>query len=167
MKSFICAASVLRLAVVAMSTEVTNAPLDSSGSAAEQPVDPSANDNNENESTGSREIGSPQWLDYMTDRSERGDSQAHFSLGQYHYEKKDYTKALSYFNMADNKGNIQATYQLAVMYYDGLGVVENQVCARDFMYLFVFVCLSECLSICHKHLYRLFITPFSTKECSI
>ena len=83
-------------------------------------------------------IGSPEWLDYMTDRSERGDAQAHFSLGQYHYEKKEYTKALSYFNMADNKGNIQATYQLAVMYYDGLGVTENQVCVKCF---FVIHCI--------------------------
>ena len=107
-----------------MSTEVTNAPVDNS--VAEQQEDPSAN-NSENESTGCHVTGTSQWLDYMTDRSERGDSQAHFSLGQYHYEKKEYTKALSYFNMSDNKGNIQATYQLAVMYYDGLGVAENQV----------------------------------------
>ena len=105
-----------------MSTKVTNAPVDDSA------ADPSVSNTNENESTGSHMISSPQWLDYMTDRSERGDSQAHFSLGQYYYEKKEYTKALSYFNMADNKGNIQATYQLAVMYYDGLGVAENQVC---------------------------------------
>ena len=116
----------LQLATVAMSTEVeTEVRVGSVDNDAEQ-TNPSAN-TEETESTGSHVMGSPGWLDYMTDRSERGDAQAHFSLGQYHYEKKEYTKALAYFNMADNKGNIQATYQLAVMYYDGLGVVENQV----------------------------------------
>ena len=105
-----------------MSTGVTIAPEDTTAS--EEQQDASA----ENESSGSHVIGSPKWLDYMTDRSERGDSQADFSLGQYHFEKKEYTKAFSFFNMADNKGNIQATYQLAVMYYDGIGVEENQVC---------------------------------------
>ena len=134
-----------------MSTEVTSAPLDSS--VAEQPVDPSANDN---KSTGSHVIGSPQWLDYMTDRSERGDSQAHFSLGQYHYEKKDYTKALSYFNMADNKGNIQATYQLAVMYYDGLGVAENQVCT----------CYCVCVCVCARARARACVCVFK-RTCNV
>ena len=122
-----------------MSTGVKIAPEDNTAS--EQP-DASA-ETNENESTGSHVIGSPGWLDYMTDRSERGDSQAHFSLGQYHYEKKEYTKALSYFNMADNKGDIQATYQLAVMYYDGIGVEENQVCHCVFVYLSV--CIYTCV----------------------
>lgn len=93
-------------------------------STSEVQPDPSA----ETESNGSHVMGTPAWLDYMTDRSERGDAQAHFSLGQYHYERKEYTKALEYFNMADDKENIQATYQLAVMHYDGLGVAENQVC---------------------------------------
>ena len=124
-----------------MSTEVTVAPADNLST--EQPN--SSQDNKEDESSGGHVIGGPEWLDFMTDRSERGDSQAHFSLGQYHYEKKDYTKALSYFNMADNKGNIQATYQLAVMYYDGLGVTENHVRVCMYVYLcwcvYVHVCV--------------------------
>jgi len=73
-------------------------------------------------------IGGQEWLDYMVDRSERGDALAHFSLGQHCFEKKDYPNALNYFSMADKKGNLQATYQLAVMHYDGLGVAEDQVC---------------------------------------
>ena len=109
-----------------MSTEVKVTSVDND---AEQ-TDPSTK-TEETESTDSHVIGSPGWLDFMTDRSERGDAHAHFSLGHYHYEKKEYTKALAYFNMADNKGNIQATYQLAVMYYDGLGVAENQVSAHQ------------------------------------
>jgi len=76
-------------------------------------------------------IGSQEWLDYMVDRSERGDAHAHFSLGQYYFEKKDYPNALNYFKIADSKGNLQATYQLAVMYYDGLGVAEDQVCHKS------------------------------------
>lgn len=109
---------------VAMSTEVRVA-----HDSAERP-EPSVK-SEDTSSTGKHVTGSPEWFDYMTDRSERGDAQARFSLGQYHYERKEYTIALSYFNMADNKGNIQATYQLAVMYYDGLGVAENQVCVVD------------------------------------
>ena len=113
-----------------MSTEVTVVPVDNSETPEQS--NPSAE-------TGRHVIGSPEWLDYMRDRSERGDFQAHFSLGQHHYEKKEYTKALSYFNMADNKGNIQATYQLAVMYYDGLGVPENHVSLC--VYISLYLCI--------------------------
>ena len=129
-----------------MSTEVTVAPADNP--VVEQPN--ASDETKEDESSGRHVIGGPEWLDFMTDRSERGDSQAHFSLGQYHYERKEYTKALSYFNMADNKGNIQATYQLAVMYYDGLGVPENHVhcvcvcvfvCVYVYMHVFIYFLL--------------------------
>jgi len=91
-------------------------------------------------------IGSQEWLDYMVDRSERGDTHAHFSLGQYYFEKKDYPNALNYFNMADKKGNLQATYQLAVMHYDGLGVAEDQVCHKSLSFCkFCFVpSIKEC-----------------------
>ena len=88
-------------------------------------------------------IGSQEWLDCMVDRSERGNAYAHFSLGQYYFEKKDYPNALNYFNMADKKGNLQATYQLAVMHYDGLGVAEDQVRNKSFFFFEVlFYCLA-------------------------
>ena len=43
------------------------------------------------------------------------------------YFQKRYDKALHYFEMLSNRGDWQATFQLGVMYYDGLGVEQNTV----------------------------------------
>ena len=56
-----------------------------------------------------------------------GDADAQFSLGQYHYSGGDYETALRYFSSAEAGGSAQASYQLGVMFYDGLGASQNPV----------------------------------------
>ena len=53
--------------------------------------------------------------------------EAQFSLGQYHYSHGYHKEAMRYFEVAEKAGNMQAKYQLAVMYYDGIGVQEEPV----------------------------------------
>lgn len=58
-----------------------------------------------------------------------GIPEAQFALGQYHYSNGRYQEALGWFEKAatGEGGSSQAKYQLGVMYYDGLGVPEDQV----------------------------------------
>ncbi len=62
----------------------------------------------------------------------------YFSIGQYHFFRQDYDRAVEYFEQAasyleaseraDNDGyDLQAAYQLGVIYYDGLGVTPDPV----------------------------------------
>ena len=59
-------------------------------------------------------------------RIRAGDNYAKFELGQFYFERRKYTDAKKLFEEISNE-NMQAIYQLAVMYYDGLGVETNYV----------------------------------------
>jgi len=60
-----------------------------------------------------------------------------FSLGQYYYLRQNYEKAIGYFEKAaatveektasGDGYDMQAAYQLGVIYYDGLGVTPDAV----------------------------------------
>ena len=56
-----------------------------------------------------------------------GSADAQFSLGQYHYSQGDYKTAVQHFQHAEASGSSQASYQLAVMFYDGLGTQRDPV----------------------------------------
>ena len=43
------------------------------------------------------------------------------------YFQEEYEKAAKYFERAAEKGDYQAMFQLAVIYYDGLGGLTDQV----------------------------------------
>ncbi|CAB4004360.1 LRP2-binding -like [Paramuricea clavata] len=55
---------------------------------------------------------------------ERTDHVSRFQLGQFYFERKIYEKAFVEFEKLKDR-DVQALYQLGVMYYDGLGVQEN------------------------------------------
>ena len=56
-----------------------------------------------------------------------GDADAHFSLGQYHFSRGEHQAALEHFSRAEAEGSAQASYQLGVMLYDGLGTPADPV----------------------------------------
>ncbi|KAG9272589.1 LRP2-binding protein isoform X1 [Astyanax mexicanus] len=68
----------------------------------------------------------------LKSRAETGDTQASFLIGQLYYEEGHYTEAEAIFDGIKDKEPC-ALYQLAVMYYDGLGTSVNQVKAVDYM----------------------------------
>ena len=57
---------------------------------------------------------------------ERTDHVSRFQLGQFYFEREKYEKAFVEFEKLKER-DAQASYQLGVMYYDGLGVQENAV----------------------------------------
>lgn len=61
-------------------------------------------------------------IENLTEQSNRKDPVAQFSLGQILYSHGETEKAVGYFKHAAAAGHGQALYQLAVMYYDGVGV---------------------------------------------
>ncbi|XP_065831000.1 LRP2-binding protein-like [Oscarella lobularis] len=61
-------------------------------------------------------------LEQLKKRCETGDGNAIFQFGYYHFLREEYDDALPLFTRAADMGSHQALYQLAVMYYDGLGV---------------------------------------------
>ncbi|XP_051514552.1 LRP2-binding protein isoform X1 [Myxocyprinus asiaticus] len=66
------------------------------------------------------------------EKAERGDSQATFLLGQLHYEEGRYTEAEMIFDSIRDQ-DPRALYQLAVIYYDGLGTKEDLSKAIEYM----------------------------------
>ena len=56
----------------------------------------------------------------------RTDHISRFQLGQFYFEREIYEKAFLEFNKLKER-DVQALYQLGVMYYDGLGVPEDGV----------------------------------------
>ncbi|XP_042557224.1 LRP2-binding protein [Dipodomys spectabilis] len=63
-------------------------------------------------------------LQLLKERIRRGDSLAYFLRGQLYFEEGWYQEALEQFEeIAEN--DHQATYQLGVMHYDGLGTAPN------------------------------------------
>ena len=57
---------------------------------------------------------------------ERTDHLSRFQLGQFYFEREMYEKAFVEFEKLKDR-DMQALYQLGVMYYDGLGVQEDGV----------------------------------------
>ena len=62
---------------------------------------------------------------------ERTDYVSRFQLGQFYFERETYEKAFAEFEKLKDR-DFQASYQLGVMYYDGLGVQENAVSLKSF-----------------------------------
>ncbi|KAF7461095.1 Hypothetical predicted protein [Marmota monax] len=63
-------------------------------------------------------------LQLLKERIRRGDALAYFLRGQLYFEEGWYEEALEQFEEIKEKDH-QATYQLGVMYYDGLGIAAN------------------------------------------
>ena len=62
----------------------------------------------------------------LLERISSGDNLAKFQLGQFYFEREMYEKAFAEFEKIKDL-DVQARYQLGVMYYDGLGVIEDTV----------------------------------------
>ena len=67
------------------------------------------------------------WLSDMQELCLRGNGHATFTLGQYAKWQGEEEKAMKYFVKAEEQGDIQARYQLAVAFYDGIGVPVDLV----------------------------------------
>ncbi|XP_004579064.3 LRP2-binding protein isoform X1 [Ochotona princeps] len=63
-------------------------------------------------------------LQILKERIRKGDVLAYFLRGQLYFEEGWYEEALEQFEEIQEKDH-QATYQLGVMYYDGLGTTAN------------------------------------------
>ena len=71
-----------------------------------------------------------QWLQNLLEYSERGSKEAQFSMGQYYLRQGQLPVAVQYLMKAEQANSGQARYQLAVMYYDGLGMEADAVCVH-------------------------------------
>ena len=78
--------------------------------------------NPNNETEVSKEI-----LDNLLEHSSRGNPAAQFTLAQHYLNNSEAAKALVLFEQSAASGYNQAVYQLAVMYYDGIGTDSDSV----------------------------------------
>lgn len=60
-------------------------------------------------------------VEHLIEYGDRGDTKALFSLAKLYLSQQQTEKALTYLHKGAELDDIQAIYQLAVMYYDGLG----------------------------------------------
>ncbi|KAF4105115.1 LRP2-binding protein isoform X2 [Onychostoma macrolepis] len=90
----------------------------------------------------------------LKEKAERGDSQAAFLLGQLHYEEGRYAEAEVIFDSIKDE-DPRALYQLAVIYYDGLGTKEDLSKALEYMRTVAFWDSSEVGCIKYAALYNL------------
>ncbi|XP_036106174.1 LRP2-binding protein [Molossus molossus] len=71
-------------------------------------------------------------LQLLQERIRRGDAMAYFLRGQLYFEEGWYEEALEQFEEIKEQDH-QATYQLGVMYYDGLGTAANAEKGVEYM----------------------------------
>ncbi|XP_057553098.1 LRP2-binding protein isoform X2 [Hippopotamus amphibius kiboko] len=71
-------------------------------------------------------------LQLLKERIRRGDTLAYFLRGQLYFEEGWYEEALEQFEEIKEKDH-QATYQLGVMYYDGLGTTADTEKGVEYM----------------------------------
>ncbi|XP_022426680.1 LRP2-binding protein [Delphinapterus leucas] len=71
-------------------------------------------------------------LHLLKERIRRGDTLAYFLRGQLYFEEGWYEEALEQFEEIKEKDH-QATYQLGVMYYDGLGMTADAEKGVEYM----------------------------------
>lgn len=57
----------------------------------------------------------------------QGHGPSQFTLAQHYLQQQDLEQAIPLFEQAAASGYTQAIYQMAVMYYDGIGVEVNTV----------------------------------------
>ncbi|KAM5192602.1 LRP2-binding protein [Mantella aurantiaca] len=69
---------------------------------------------------------------YLKEKIQEGDKQATFLLGQLYFEEGWYEDALQQFHQVKDDDD-QALYQAGVMYYDGLGIQEDQRKGVEYM----------------------------------
>ncbi|XP_018416797.1 PREDICTED: LRP2-binding protein [Nanorana parkeri] len=69
---------------------------------------------------------------YLKERIQEGDKQATFLLGQLCFEEGWYEDSLLHFHKVKDD-DYQALYQAGVMYYDGLGIQEDQKKGVEYM----------------------------------
>ena len=58
--------------------------------------------------------------------AENGDAEAQTKMGNYHFEKKEYTQALEWYRKAEAQGNAEAMIQIAECYENGYGVTKDE-----------------------------------------
>lgn len=71
-------------------------------------------------------LGDERLEELLFQRITCGDNLAKFQLGQFYFEREMYEKAFTEFDKI-KETDVQAKYQLGVMYYDGLGIAEDAV----------------------------------------
>ena len=54
-----------------------------------------------------------------------------YDIGEKYYNEKDYEKALEYFQKAAEAGNAKAMNNIGNLYYDGLGVEQDEAKAEE------------------------------------
>ena len=63
--------------------------------------------------------------------AEQGLADSQYNLGRMYYKgvgvKKDYKKAIQWYEAAILAGNIESQYALALMYYNGEGIEQDQI----------------------------------------
>ena len=82
--------------------------------------------------TSENEIKEDQLLAKLQEKVNEGDKDANFELGQFYFDHSKYQEARSLFEEIESE-DMRAKYQLAVMYYDGLGVETDHVMSQ-FLY---------------------------------
>ena len=81
------------------------------------------------------EIAEAQYIANLQERIKDGDdTEAKFEYGQFYFRKRDFAEARKWFEEIEDE-DMQAKYQLAVMYYDGLGVKTDYVRSNRFIKL--------------------------------
>ncbi|XP_040190184.1 LRP2-binding protein isoform X2 [Rana temporaria] len=73
---------------------------------------------------------------YLKERIQEGDKEKTFLLGQLYFEEGWYEDALLQFHKVKDD-DYQALYQAGVMYYDGLGIQEDQKKGMEYMKIIV------------------------------
>ncbi|KAJ8416530.1 hypothetical protein AAFF_G00358180 [Aldrovandia affinis] len=91
---------------------------------------------------------------FLKERAEGGDEQAIFLLGQLYYEEGLFAKAGEVFDSI-KETDPKALYQLAVMYFHGLGTTVNNTTAVEYMKRVASCDSSEAASVKHCALYNL------------
>lgn len=79
-----------------------------------------------------REIEEAQYIASLQELIKDGDTDAKFEFGQFHFQNRDFAEARKWFEEIEEE-DMQAKYQLAVMYYDGLGVKADYVRSNRFI----------------------------------
>jgi TPR repeat protein len=68
---------------------------------------------------------------YFLSAAKKGHSDAQYGLARIAYDRKDFAQAVEWYGKAAQQGDLQATYNLAYMYHEGLGVDKSYQKAND------------------------------------
>jgi uncharacterized protein len=64
-------------------------------------------------------------LDLLKARAKKGDAKSQFLVGLHHHNEGNYQKALRWYNLAANKGKVEARNYLGLLHQSGKGTIQN------------------------------------------